>query len=210
MPGGINQQLFIYLNQFSSKAQGLTLVGLLGLLVTTILAMAVIERAFNEIFQVQERRPFIKRLAIYSAVTILGPVLLGFGTYLSGRLLSAAEGLTESLPLDLEIFATLLPVFLAIAVYSVVYKVLPYAKVKFRDAFLGALCAALAFELMKFGFGVFLTKVPFYKTVYGTFAILPLALIWVYLTWWVTLAGAVLVANLPLIRAGFTKMAIFR
>ena len=210
MPGGINQQLFIYLNQFSSKAQGLTLAGLVGLLVTTILAMAVIERAFNEIFQVQERRPFVKRLAIYSAVTILGPVLLGFGTYLSGRLLSAAEGWTDSLPLDLEIFATLLPVFLAFAVYSVVYKVLPYAKVKFRDAFLGALCAALAFELMKFGFGVFLTKVPFYKTVYGTFAILPLALIWVYLTWWVTLAGAVLVANLPLIRAGFTKMAIFR
>ena len=119
MPGGINQQLFIYLNQFSSKAQGLTLAGLLGLLVTTILAMAVIERAFNEIFQVQERRPFVKRLAIYSAVTILGPVLLGFGTYLSGRLLSAAEGWTDSLPLDLEIFATLLPVFLAFAVLCI-------------------------------------------------------------------------------------------
>jgi len=40
-----------------------------------------------------------------------------------------------------------------------------------------------------------------YKTVYGAFAILPLFLVWIYLTWWVTLAGATLVANLPIVRA---------
>ena len=59
---------------------------------------------------------------------------------------------------------------------------------------------------MKFGFGLFLTNVAFYKTVYGAFAIFPLALIWIYLTWWITLAGAVLVANLPSIRSGFVRV----
>lgn len=60
--------------------------------------------------------------------------------------------------------------------------------------------AGLAYELTKFGFAFFITQVAFYKTVYGTFAILPLMLIWIYITWWVTLAGAVIVANMPTIR----------
>jgi len=83
---------------------------------------------------------------------------------------------------------------------------LPYAKILWKDALSGALFAALAFEIMKFGFGFFLTNAVFYKTVYGAFAIFPLALTWIYLTWWITLAGAVLVANLPRIRSGLIRV----
>jgi len=206
MPGGLNQQVFMYLDQFSAKAKGLTLIGLLGLLVTTVMTMAVIEGAFNQIFKVHKRRPILKKVAIYSAVMILGPILLGFGTYLSGLLLGAAEGWIEALPFALSFVATVVPVLLAIGVYTVVYKILPYAQILWSDAISGALFAALTFELMKLGFGLFLTHTAFYKTVYGAFAIFPLALMWIYFTWWITLAGAVLVANLPSIRSGFIRV----
>lgn len=206
MPGGINQQVFNYLNQFSSQAKGLTLIGLLGLVITTIMTLAVIESAFNQIFQLTQKRPILKKIAIYSAATILGPILLGIGTYLSGRLLGAAEGWTESLGFGLGLVATIAPILLAFAVFTVAYKYLPYAKIQWSDAFTGAFFAALTFELMKFGFGLFLTNVAFYKTVYGAFAIFPLALTWIYLTWWITLAGAVLVANLPNIRSGVIRV----
>ncbi|OYY55419.1 MAG: ribonuclease BN [Polynucleobacter sp. 35-46-207] len=206
MPGGINQQVFNYLNQFSSQAKGLTLIGLLGLVITTIVTLAVIESAFNQIFQLTQKRPILKKIAIYSAATILGPILLGIGTYLSGRLLGAAEGWTESLGFGLGLVATIAPIFLAFAVFTVAYKYLPYARIQWSDAFTGAFFAALTFELMKFGFGLFLTNVAFYKTVYGAFAIFPLALTWIYLTWWITLAGAVLVANLPNIRSGVIRV----
>ena len=102
--------------------------------------------------------------------------------------------------------ATIAPVLLAILVYAVVYKILPYTKILWRDAFAGALVAALAFELMKFGFAIFLSNTAFYKTVYGAFAIFPLGLTWIYLTWWITLTGAVLVANLPDIRSGVIRV----
>lgn len=206
MPGGLNQQVFNYLDQFSSQAKGLTLIGLLGLVITTIMTMAVIEGAFNQIFRVTRSRPILKKTAIYSAATILGPILLGIGTYLSGLLLSAAEGWTEALSFGLGFIATVVPILLAMAVFSVVYKILPYAQIQWRDAFGGAFFATVTFELMKFGFGLFLTNVAFYKTVYGAFAIFPLALIWIYLTWWITLAGAVLVANLPSIRSGVIRV----
>jgi membrane protein len=205
MPGGLNQQVFNYLDQFSAQAKGLTLVGLIGLVITTIMTMAVIEGAFNQIFRVTQRRPILKKIGIYAAATILGPLLLGIGIYLSGLLFSAAEGWTEALSLGLGLVATIVPILLAMSVFSVAYKILPYTSIQWRDAFSGAFFATLTFELMKFGFGLFLTNFAFYKTVYGAFAIFPVALLWIYLTWWITLAGAVLVANLPSVRSGFVK-----
>ena len=79
MPGGLNEQVFNYLNQFSAQAKGLTLLGLVGLVITTIMTMAVIENAFNQIFRVTQQRPILKKVAIYSAATIMGPILLGVG-----------------------------------------------------------------------------------------------------------------------------------
>jgi membrane protein len=206
MPGGINQQVFIYLDQFSSQARGLTFVGLISLIITTIMTLAVIEGAFNQIFKVAARRPLYKKIVIYIAATILGPILLGVGIYLSGVLFSASEGWISAVSIGFKVVATIAPICLAIVVYAVVYKILPYAKILWRDAFTGALVAALAFELMKFGFAIFLSHTAFYKTVYGAFAIFPLGLTWIYLTWWITLTGAVLVANLPDIRSGFIRV----
>ena len=206
MPGGINQQAFIYLEQFSSQAKGLTYVGLAGLIITTIVTLAVIEGAFNQIFKVSARRPLYKKIVIYSAATILGPIMLGVGIYLSGVLFSASEGWISAVSFGFQLVAAIAPIFLAIMVYAVVYKILPYAKILWRDAFAGAFVAALAFELMKFGFAIFLGNTAFYKTVYGAFAILPLGLTWIYMTWWITLTGAVLVANLPDIRSGVIRV----
>ena len=206
MPGGINQQVFIYLDQFSAQARGLTLLGIAGLFITAIMTLSVIEKAFNQIFKVHQSRPLFKKVLIYSAATFLGPILLGAGIYLSGALFSATEGWIEALSIGFSLIATIAPIVLAVLVFAVVYKVLPYSQILWKDALFGALFAAISFELMKFGFAVFLTHTAFYKTVYGAFAIFPLALLWIYLTWWITLAGAVLVANLPSIRSGLIRV----
>ena len=206
MPGGINQQVFIYLDQFSSQARGLTYVGLIGLVITALMTLAVIEAAFNQIFKVEQNRPLLKKIVIYSAATFLGPVVLGLGIYLSGILFVASEGWIKSVSFGFRLIATIAPVFMAIAVYAVIYKILPYAKILWADAFAGALVAALSFEIMKFGFAIFLSHTAFYKTVYGAFAIFPLGLLWIYMTWWITLAGAILVANLPNIRSGVIRV----
>jgi membrane protein len=206
MPGGLNQQVFSYLDQFSSQARGLTYIGLIGLVITTIMTLAVIEAAFNQIFKIEQKRPLLKKIVIYGAATFLGPVLLGLGIYLSGILFGASEGWIKSISFGFRLIASIAPVFMAIIVYAVVYKTLPYAKILWSDAFSGALVAALSFELMKFGYAIFLSHTAFYKTVYGAFAIFPLGLLWIYMTWWITLAGAILVANLPDIRSGVIRV----
>jgi CBS domain-containing protein len=67
------------------------------------------------------------------------------------------------------------------------YRFGPNVRVEGRDALIGGIAAAAMFELTKYGFTIFISKVPIYKTLYGAFAIGPFFLVWIYLTWWVTL-----------------------
>ena len=69
-----------------------------------------------------------------------------------------------------------------------------------RHAFAGALPAALAFEVVKRGFAVYVKNVPTYELVYGTLAALPVFLIWIYVCWLIVLSGAAITATLTLDR----------
>ena len=72
----------------------------------------------------------------------------------------------------------------------------PNTRVRRRDAIAGGLIASIALELGKRGFTTYLLKIPTYKAVYGTFAVFPVFLLWVYFSWLVTLAAALIAANL--------------
>ena len=73
---------------------------------------------------------------------------------------------------------------------------MPNTQVRKRDAIVGGLLASIAFELGKRGFAAYLLHVPTYKTVYGAFALVPVFLLWVYLSWLLTLAVALVTANM--------------
>ena len=202
IPGTLSQGVAAYLNQFSSKAKGLTLFGLGGLFLTAIFTLITIEHAFNQVWGVKTHRGLLKKTLIYGAAPIFGPLLLGLSIYLSTVLLSASQGFTKNIPWDYEVLSTVLPMLLTVVPFLMIYKLGPNAIVKWKDAAVGGFFAAIFFELAKLGFTYFVTKMPVYKTLYGAFAVVPLFLLWIYLTWWVTMAGAVLTASLPTIRAG--------
>jgi membrane protein len=79
---------------------------------------------------------------------------------------------------------------------TMLYKLVPARRVPMRDALIGALLAATAFELAKLGFKVYIRQVPTYRIVYGALAALPLFLIWIYVSWIILLLGAAVTATL--------------
>ena len=95
---------------------------------------------------------------------------------------------------------TLGPVLLAAAGFGALFYFVPNANVRRREAVAGGLLAGIAFELGKRGFALYLQNVPTYRTVYGAFAPLLAFLLWVYFSWLVTLAAALVTASLG--RAG--------
>src|SRR5262249_25003394 len=90
-----------------------------------------------------------------------------------------------------------LPFLLTWAALALLYGVVPARRIEARHAIFGALLAGIAFELAKRGFALYLSKVPTYTLIYGTFATVPIFLLWLYLSWLVVLTGAVVTAQLP-------------
>ncbi|MDP3825165.1 MAG: YhjD/YihY/BrkB family envelope integrity protein, partial [Polaromonas sp.] len=85
----------------------------------------------------------------------------------------------------------------SVAGFACLFRFVPHTVVRWRDAIAGGLLAGIAFELGKHGFAIYLANVPTYRTIYGAFAPLLAFLVWVYYSWIVTLAAALVSANLP-------------
>jgi membrane protein len=187
--------------EFAEKAGELTSVGLAFIVVTAVLLVHTVEDAFNRIFRVQRRRHLARRLLVYGALLTLGPALIGTSLYLTSTLVVNSLGY-----LDLDEYRRTVSGLLAFAftcaALTLVYAVVPYRQVALRHAGIGGLVAGVLFEFAKRGFGLYVAKLPTYTLIYGAFAIIPLFLLWLYVSWVVVLFGATLTAALPAWRVG--------
>lgn len=189
-----------YLDQFATNAGRLTAWGLLFLFVTALVLMGTIERAFHDIWHASRRhrrRGLVSRFLAYWAVLTIGPLLIGVSLSLSSYVMSLPL-FANNAPLGfLRTFAYQgLPVVLEFLAFVLLYTIVPSRPVRLRRALIGAVTAAVLFELAKRGFGLFVVHFSSYQLIYGAIAALPVFLVWVYLSWTIVLAGAVLTAEL--------------
>jgi membrane protein len=204
MPSQLNSQIFKYLNQFASKAKGLTTIGMILLFLTAVMTMMTVESAFNVIWRVRKARPIAQRILVYWAIITLGPILIGVSLSISSYLFTqsmtftAAQRITPLI--EWALTGAALP--LTALAFTILYVYLPNCRVEWRDAVIGGVTAAIAFELAKRGFGYYVRRIPTYTAVYGAFAAVPLFLLWMYLCWFITLTGAMIASALPAIRIG--------
>jgi membrane protein len=200
MPKAIANTITSNLTQFASKATGLSAVGALALVLTSAAMIGTIERALNQIWRVRQPRPLVQRMLVYWALVTLGPLAFGLSLTITSQLFTATNGLTTAVPMLGVLFYTLVSVGLTTGAYLLLYMTVPNRYVDWRDAAWGALVAAIAFEVAKRVFAIFIRQFPTYAIIYGALAALPLFLLWVYLSWLITLVGALLTAALPVIK----------
>jgi membrane protein len=197
LPGSANEVVHQYVREFTEKAARLTGVSIIFILLAAVLVIATIEREINALWGISARRSFARRLVVYGLGVTLGPVLVGASISLTTWLF--AQTLAPPLELTLADFAVKpLPVLLSTLALALLYAMAPNRRVPWRNAFAGALPAALAFEAAKRGFAVYVKNVPTYELVYGTLAALPVFLIWIYVCWLIVLSGAAITATLTL------------
>ena len=200
MPKAIANTITANLTQFASKATRLSAVGAVALILTSAALIGTIERAFNQIWRVKQPRPLLQRVLVYWALVTLGPLAFGLSLTLTSHLFTATNGLTSSVPFLGALFYTAVSVALTTAGYALLYTTVPNRHVSWRDAVWGGLVAAIAFEIAKRVFAIFIRQFPTYAIIYGALAALPLFLLWMYLSWMITLVGALLVAALPVVK----------
>ena len=186
-----------YIKQFSGRTGRLTALGTAVLAVTAFMMMFTIERGFNSIWRVSRTRPVVQRVLIYWATLTLSPVLIGASLSITSYIISTSLGYARQVPLAGAAIIGLAPLVLTCAAFTFLYYVVPNRAVRLRHALLGGFVAALAFEIMKRGFALYIAKFPTYTLVYGAFAVIPIFLLWVYFSWVVVVIGALIAALAP-------------
>ncbi len=187
------------LNEFSNRASQLTAVGFLFLFVTSFTMLLTIEQSFNSIWRVTEPRRGLQRFLVYWGVLSLGPTSVVVGMLSSLYLLSMPM-VTDLDTLGIrELFLGYLPVILNVALFTVLYYAVPNCYVSFRHALSGGVFSTLLFQG---GFIVFAQTSRWfsYDAIYGTFAAVPVFLLWLYLVWVIVLCGAIFVRCLAMAR----------
>lgn len=188
-----------YLQQFAHQASQLTLVGVAMLLVTAIMMLVNIERAFNAIWQVRVPPQSLYNFLRHWAVISLGPFLLGGGFFVSSYLTSLTM-LRDTANLVGSVLPGLglMPLLFTALGFTLIYVTVPNCRVPIRAGLQAGLIAALLFELAKRGFGFFVSHFGSYQLVYGTFAAFPVFLLWIYVSWLIVLFGVELSRSLIL------------
>jgi YihY family inner membrane protein len=148
--------------------------------------LSTIEKAFNNIWYVGRGRSFIHRIINYWALLTLGPLLLGMGIYVATRY-AAIDDIQKT------ILSNTAPAVLSYVVSTIafflLYFILPNTKVKAKPAIWGAAVAALVWALAKWGFGLYVTEFLPYSRVYGVLGLIPLGVLWIFITWLIVLFG---------------------
>lgn len=197
LPERAGQIIATYAFQFSQQATGLTLIGIVLLVLTALMLLMTIDHVFNHIWGVSRPRPLLTRLLVHWFALTLGPIALGGSALATGHLVATSIALAGEGSWIGQTFPRLVPSVLLGSLFSVLYYVVPNHPVRMLHALAGGVAAAVAFVLMQRLFGLFIVRIPTYTLIYGTFAALPIFLVWLYLSWVVILLGAALSATLP-------------
>ncbi len=164
-------------------------IGLFSILIVIWAALALlatIEKSFNNIWHVATGRNFFHRVISYWALLTLGPLLLGTGIYVITQYSKLANIQETVLS---HIAPVILSYFVATVAFFLLYFVMPNTKVNFKAAIWGAAIAALVWMAAKSIFGYCITELGLYRTVYGVMALIPMTVVWIYITWLTVLFG---------------------
>lgn len=185
------------LTEFTENAGRLTAIGILFLGFTALTLMLSIDETFNRLFRVRQRRGPVRRVLMYLAALAIVPALVGASVSITSWIVGQSLGyLNQPHWVSISVLRFVPYAFTCIA-FTIVYHVLPNRQVALRHAIAGGLIAGLAFELAKLGFAMYIRYFPTYTVIYGAFAVIPIFLLWVYISWLVVVIGATITAVLP-------------
>jgi membrane protein len=183
-PGG-EQTVRAFFSATNSLAGGS--LSFLVVLVSAGVLLRQLDASVNEIWAVRQRRPLLVSLLLYAFVLLLAPVVIVVS-------LLGSEGFRQLLQwLDLPNpggAVQLGAAASAVAVFSLLYRLAPHAPVAWRSALVGGLVAGLVWEAARHLYAGLASLIWSANMLYGSLGVAPLFLTWVWLGWYIVLAGA--------------------
>lgn len=186
---------FEFVESYLAQAQGGVIigVGLILLFYTVINLISSIEDTFNDIWQIQKSRLWYRKISDYMALFLILPLLMtassGLSIFMSTLQSSFLSQFLFFTPL-VELALNITPYLITIMVFTGLYISLPNTKVRFINGLIAGILTGCAFQFFQFIYITGQIWVSKYNAIYGSFAALPLLLLWLQLSWLICLFGA--------------------
>ena len=167
-------------------------VGLVFMLYTVLMLVSNIEATFNEIWQVKKPRSIFRTFTDYLAMFFMFPILIVVSSGLSIFVATIASSLPDFLLLGpfVRSLVKLSPYVLMSALFIALYVFMPNTHVRVKNAFIPGILAGIAMQWLQFFYIHSQIWVTGYNAIYGSFAALPLFMLWVQISWTICLFGA--------------------
>lgn len=190
------ENALVYVDNYLSQAsQGIFIgIGLIFLLWTLVSLMSNVENTFNHVWGITTRRSLQRKFTDYSALFLLLPVLIvcsaGISIFMSDAVQHVFEG--KDLSPMVHRLLSFMPTFISWIIFTAAYYMVPNTRVKLTGALCAGILCGTLFQVVQMLFMSGQIYVSKYNAIYGSFAFLPLMLVWMQISWLITLAGVVL------------------
>ncbi len=201
-PGGAQQEVLAKVIEFAESMLEATKGGLIagiGLIVlfwSVIKVLSYIETSLNDIWEIKQNRTWGRKFSDYLAVMILSPLLIIVSSSATVFITTRITQLTNQIELlgmiSPLIFLSLklMPYVLIWILFTIIYVLMPNTKVDLKAGIVAGIVAGTIFQITQWAYISFQVGTARYNAIYGSFAALPLFLLWVQVSWWVVLFGA--------------------
>lgn len=196
------QEVLNFLMEFANKmlqnTEGSLIAGL-GFVIlfwSVIKMLSNIEESFNDVWRIKKSRKWARKFSDYTAIMIFAPILLigsSAGTVVIKTMIkefTQGNTLLEAVGPYLTFLINLAPFFLVWVLFTLLYSFMPNTHVKFKSCLIAGIIAGTIYQIFQVLYIEFQGMVTTYNAVYGSFAALPLFLMWLQLSWLIVLFGA--------------------
>jgi membrane protein len=171
-------------------------VGFLMLIWTIMSVLGNIEDAFNNIWKIKTPRTLLRKLTDYISIMIIAPIFIILASsatvFLSTHIMKVSKeiSLFNYLGPFLYYMLKFSPYVLIWLLFTLIYMVMPNTKVNFKSALVAGIFAGTIYQIVQWFYIRFQIGVAHYNAIYGSFAALPMFLIWLQISWLIVLLGA--------------------
>jgi membrane protein len=194
----ITHQIIIFSRKLLEQARGglIAGIGVVLLFWTVISILGKIEYSFNEIWEVKKSRTLVRKFSDYMAMMVSTSILFIISSSATVLVASHVKLIVNKIAL-LGVFSkviflllNLLPYVSVWVLFTMVYLVMPNTRIPIRSCILGGVVAGTITQIVQWIYIKFQIGVASYGALYGSFAALPLFLVWIQMSWMILLFGA--------------------
>ena len=182
------EEVLTYVNQFVENTRGLGVIGIPVFLATSILLLAAIQRTFDAVWGISSRKNPVKKAATYASILIVGSFVLSIGLNVTRSLSSSFSAFFVGEGGWLrDTFLRIFPLLFLYGVLFFMIRFIPAGPVASTSALIGAVVGSVLWEITRLIFVYYANYVIRLSIIYGSLAVIPIFLIWLYLAWMIVL-----------------------